>query len=149
MKFFLKLNKKKKNNVANAWSKLLLRNFLTMVVNLLQNSIKKKIEKKFVFFTKYTLFAENVFIWKKSVILKNLLLKKKFYREKHKWKCEKHISFEKYIFIQEMFVLQMKNKSFLNIYSLWKKISFDHKKYICCPEADIRLLQHPRWSALW
>ena len=41
------------------------------------------------------------------------------------------ISFEKYIFIQKMFVLQIKYKSFLNIYSFCKKNVFDHKKYIC------------------
>ena len=30
-----------------------------------------------------------------------------------------------------MFVLQIKYKSFLNIYSFCKKKNFDHKKYIC------------------
>ena len=39
-------------------------------------------EKIFVFFPKYTLFAEkNVFTCKKT-----------FYREKYKWKCKKYIS---------------------------------------------------------
>ena len=37
-----------------------------------------------MFFTKYTLFAEkNVFIWKKSFILKIFLLKKTFFTEKN------------------------------------------------------------------
>ena len=33
-----------------------------------------------------------------------------------------YISFEKYIFIQKMFVLQVKYKSFLNTYSFRKEI---------------------------
>ena len=42
-----------------------------------------------------------------------------------------YISFQKYIFIQEMFVLQTKYKSFLNIYiDSAKKHFFDHKKRI-------------------
>ena len=44
---------------------------------------------------------------------------------------KKYISFQKYIFTQKMFVLQIKYKSFLNIYSFCKKSFFDHKKYIC------------------
>ena len=40
--------------------------------------------KKIFVFTKYTLFAEkNVFIWKKSFILKIFLLKKTFFTEKN------------------------------------------------------------------
>ena len=73
---------------------------------------------------KYTLFAEkNVFIWKKSFIMKMFFTEKNFfYREKYKWKCKNiYISFEKYIFMQKMFVLQIKYKSFLNIYSFCKK----------------------------
>ena len=57
-----------------------------------------------------------------------------FYREKYKCKYI-YISFEKYVFMQKMFVLQVKYKSFLNIYSFCKKKKteekFDHKKYIC------------------
>ena len=34
---------------------------------------------------------------------------------------KKYISFQKYIFTQKMFVLQIKYKSFLNIYSFCKK----------------------------
>ena len=87
-----------------------------------------------MFFTKYTLFAEKMFLYgKKSFILKIFFTEKNFfYREKYKWKCKNiYISFEKYIFMQKMFVLQIKYKSFLNIYSFCKKIFFDHKKYIC------------------
>ena len=58
-----------------------------MVVHLLKNKVEKQnffFEKIFVFFTKYTLFAEkNVFIWKKSFILKIFLLKKTFFTEKN------------------------------------------------------------------
>ena len=38
------------------------------------------------------------------------------------------MSFEKYIFMQKIFVLQTKYKSFLNIYSFCKKDFFDGKK---------------------
>ena len=64
-------------------------------------------EKIFVFFTKYTLFAEKkvcFFFW----------CKKTFFTEKNINKNVKNIiSFHKYIFTQKMFVLQ---KSFLSIY---------------------------------
>ena len=39
-----------------------------------------------------------------------------------------YVSFEKYTFMQKMFALQIKYKSFLNIYSFCKKTFFDHKK---------------------
>ena len=69
---------------------------------------------------------------KKSFILKMFLLKKTFFTEKNINENVKiYISFEKYIFMQKMFVLQIKYKSFLNIYSFCKKNFFDHKKYIC------------------
>ena len=42
-----------------------------------------------------------------------------------------YISFQKYIFIQKTFVLEIKYKSFLNIYSFSKRNLFDHKKHIC------------------
>ena len=87
-----------------------------------------------MFFTKYTLFAEkDVFIWKKkSFIWKKNLLKKAFFTEKNiNENVKNYISFQKYIFTQKMFVLQIKYKSFLNIYSFCKKNFFDHKKYIC------------------
>ena len=68
-----------------------------------------------MFFTKYTTFAEKiVFIWKKRFILKF------FFTEKNE-NVKINISFGKYIFIQKMFVLQIKYKSFLNIYSFCKK----------------------------
>ena len=38
-----------------------------------------------------------------------------FYREKYKWKYKKYFSFQKHIFTQKVFVLQIKYKSFLNI----------------------------------
>ena len=69
---------------------------------------------------------------KRSSILKIFLLKKTFFTEKNINENVKiYISFEKYIFMQKMFVLQIKYKSFLNIYSFCKKNFFDHKKYIC------------------
>ena len=81
--------------------------------------------RKYLFFTKYTTFAEKiVFIWKKRFILKF------FFTEKNE-NVKINISFGKYIFIQKMFVLQIKYKSFLNIYSFCKKKNFDHKKCIC------------------
>ena len=68
---------------------------------------------------------------KKFYIEKFFTEKKLFYRKKYKWKCKDIcVSFEKYIFLQKMFVSQIKYKSFLNyIHSAKKKIS-DHKKYI-------------------
>ena len=53
------------------------------------------------------------------------LLKKTFFTEKNINENVKiYISFEKYIFMQKMFVLQIKYKSFLNIYSFCKKRNF-------------------------
>ena len=51
--------------------------------------------------------------------------KKTFFTEKN------YISFQKYVFTQKIFLLQIKYESFLNIYSFCKKNFFDHKKYIC------------------
>ena len=60
------------------------------------------------------------------------LLKKTFLQRKISMKMyDIYISFEKCIFREKIFVLQTKCKSFLNIYSFFKKIFFDHKKYIC------------------
>ena len=42
-----------------------------------------------------------------------------------------YIPFEKYIFMQKMFALQIKYISFLNIYSFCKKTFLDHKECIC------------------
>ena len=53
---------------------------------------KKKFEKIFVFFTKYTLFAEKMFLYgKKSFILKNSLTEKNFFIEKNTNKNAKNI----------------------------------------------------------
>ena len=43
-----------------------------------------------MFFIKYTLFAEKMFLYeKKSFILKTFFTEKNtFYREKYKWKCK-------------------------------------------------------------
>ena len=95
-----------------------------------------------------TKLKKNFFFWKNISFLQNIhcLQKKCFYMEKKKfyienffhWKklffTEKnvnknvkiYISFEKHIFMQKMFGLQIKDKSFLNIYEK----NF-HKKYIC------------------
>ena len=45
-------------------------------------------------------------------------------------KCKKYISFQKYIFTQKMFMLLIKYKSFVNIYSFCKKNYFGYKKYL-------------------
>ena len=42
-----------------------------------------------------------------------------------------YISNLRNIFMQKMFVLQIKYKSFLNIYSFCEKTFFAHKKRIC------------------
>ena len=100
---------------------------MNMVAHLLQN-LKKSWENNF-FFEKVC-FLQNIhylqkkfFYMEKKFLLKFFFTEKKlFYREKYKWKCKNiYISFEKYIFMQKMFVLQMKYKSFLDIYSFCKK----------------------------
>ena len=65
----------------------------------MKNFFKKTKKEIFVFFTKYTLFAEiNVFIRKKF-----------FFTEKNiNENVKKYISFQKYIFPQKMFALQTK-----------------------------------------
>ena len=56
---------------------------------------------------------------------KIFLLKKAFFAEKNiNENVKNYISFQKYIFTQKMFVLQIKYKSFLNIYSFCKKKFF-------------------------
>ena len=60
---------------------------------------------------------------KKSFILKIFFTEKNFFTEENGNKNVKiYISFKKYIFMQKMFVLQIKYKSFLNIYSFCKKL---------------------------
>lgn len=54
-----------------------------MVVHLLKNYVEKKFfEKIFVYFTKYTLYAEKVFLYGKRIILKNVFAEKNFFTEK-------------------------------------------------------------------
>ena len=66
-----------------------------------------------MFFTKYTLYME-----KKSFILNFFLLEKTVFTEKNINENVKiYISFQKYIFVQKIFVLQTKYTFFLNIYS--------------------------------
>ena len=63
-------------------------------------------------------FLQNIQVF----ILKNIFAEKNFFfTEKNINENVKiYISFEKYIFIQKMFMLQIKYKSFLNIYSFCK-----------------------------
>ena len=69
-----------------------------------------------------TTFAEKiVFIWKKNFILKFFFYWKKRFLHFSNENIKINISFGKHIFIQKMFVLQIKYKSFLNIYSFCKK----------------------------
>ena len=79
--------------------------------------------KKYIFYKIYIICRKNIFIWIKKVLYwKCFLLKKTFFTEKNINENVKiYISFEKYIFMQKMFVLQIKYKSFLNIYSSCKK----------------------------
>ena len=74
---------------------------------------------------------EKCFYMEKKNLYWKFTEKNFFYREKYKCKCKNiYISFEKYVFMQKMFVLQVKYKSFLNIYSFCKKKTeekFDHK----------------------
>ena len=84
-------------------------------------------ENIFLFFTKYTLFAEqNVFIWKKSLILKFLFAEKNFFiQRKYKWKCKKiYVISEKSFYTENVIFTQIKYKSFLNIYSFCQKNFF-------------------------
>ena len=75
-------------------------------------------EKIFVFFTKYTLFAEkNNFIWKKNFISIFFVYWKSFFYRK--WK--KYISHLRNIFLSRKYIFILQKK----------KNVFDHKKYIC------------------
>ena len=94
---------------------------------------KTKLKKKFFFWKNICVFYKIYIICRKKCFYmgkkfyneKFFYWKKLFYREKYKWKCKNvYISFEKYIFMQKMFVLQIKYKSFLNIYSFCKKNFF-------------------------
>ena len=101
---------------------------------------KTKLKKKYFFFEKIC-FLQNIhylqkkcfYMEKKSFILKIFFTEEKlFYREKYKWKCKNiFISFEKYLFMQKMFVLQIKYKSSLNYIHSAKKIFFwSYKIYL-------------------
>ena len=81
-------------------------------------SWKKIFFWKNVFFTKYTLFAEKMFLYEKKFYIEKLFLTDKNINENVK---NIYLSFEKYIFMQKMFALQIKYKSLLNIYSFCKK----------------------------
>ena len=94
----------------------------------------------FLFLKKYLCLLQNIHYLQKKMFLYGkkmyieifFLLKKTFFTEKHISENVKiSISFEKYIFILKMFVLQTKYKSFLKIYSFCKNFLFDHKKYVC------------------
>ena len=79
----------------------------------------------YVFFYKISIICrKNVFIWQKGFPLKNVFtVKNIFYTEKYQWKCKKiNVSYEKYIFMQKMLVLQIKYKYFLNIYWFSKNL---------------------------
>ena len=69
-----------------------------------------------MFFTKDTLLAEKMFLYGKKVLYwKIFLLKKAFFTEKNiNENVKKYISYAENV--QKMFVLQIKYKSFLNIY---------------------------------
>ena len=92
---------------------------------------KTKLKKKIffwknicVFYKIYIICRKNVFIWKKKVLYwKFFLLKKTFTETNINENVKIYISFEKCIFMQKMFVLQIKYKSILNIYSFCKKIN--------------------------
>ena len=71
-----------------------------------KTKLKKKFFfwKKICFFTNYTFAEKNNFIWKKKFILIFFYWKNFFYR---KWK-KKYISFEKYFFIQNIYIYSAK-----------------------------------------
>ena len=93
------------------------------------------LKKYFVFFYKniHYLQKKNVFIWKKKFYIEKCFYwKKHFLQRKIQMTIQKiYISFQKYIFTQNMFVLQVKyNLKYIFHYA--KKILFNLKKmYIC------------------
>ena len=67
-------------------------------------------EKIFVFFIKYTLFAEKVFLYgKKNHIEKCFCWKKLFYRERYLWKCMKYISHMRNVFLGRKYLFYKQN----------------------------------------
>ena len=100
--------------------------------------VAKLIWKNICFFSKNICFLQNIYYLQKKCfymekkVLKFFLQKKTFFTEKNINENVKiYLSFEKYILMQKMFVLQIKYKSFLNICSFCKKNFFDHRNYIC------------------
>ena len=91
------------------------------------------VEKIFLFFTKYTLFAEkNHFIWKKCFILKIFFTEKKtVFTEKNINENAKNISHFRNIFLHRKCLCYKWNINLSLIYPFWKKKISDHKKYIC------------------
>ena len=81
-------------------------------------SWKKIFFWKNVFYKIYIVCRKNVFIWKKRFYIEKLFFTDKNINENVK---NIYLSFEKYIFMQKMFALQIKYKSLLNIYSFCKK----------------------------
>ena len=82
-------------------------------------SWKKKRKKYLCFYKIYIICSKKCFYMEKKFYNEKLfLLKKTFFTEKN------YISFQKYIFTQKIFLLQMKYKSFLNMYSFCKKKFF-------------------------
>ena len=84
----------------------------------------KKIRKIFVFFTKYTSFAEKMFLHGKKVLYlkKKILLKKAFFKEKNiNGNITKIYPCDKYVFIQKIFVSRINiNLLQVNIHSAKK-----------------------------
>ena len=69
-----------------------------------------------------------MFLYGKKVLYWKFLTEKNFFTEKNINENVKNIiSFEKYIFIQKMFVLQTKYKSFINIFILQKNCFWSWK----------------------
>ena len=104
-------------------------------------SRKKNIfEKIFVFFTKYILFAEKLFFYGKKVLYwKFFLLKKLSFTEKNINENVKNMYLIwKIFFIQKMFVLQAKYKSFLNIYYIY---SFGKKNVLMIKNIFVKTSQ--------
>ena len=88
---------------------------------------KTNLKKNNFFLKKWkTLFAEKMFLYGKKVLYwKIFLLKKTFFKEKNiNENVKNYISFEKSSFMQKIYVLQIKYKSFLNTYSFCKKKFF-------------------------
>ena len=88
--------------------------------------VTKLSSKKILFLKKYFCFLLNIYYYRKKYFyMENYFTEKNlFYREKYKWKYKKYFSFQKHIFTQKVFVLQIKYKSFLNIYSFHKNKIF-------------------------